>query len=160
MCGKPTIPSSRGLLQPIQGLVETTNEVRMGKILKTKRRHIVYCLSKHSMQEGILDIKMMDRPPTRESQREDCPNSGRLHHRAEGLQEIHAGSLRETAENPAHLVLLKRSIRLELVLEDTLPSDYVDPCRVRHKIPGVILQESIMFFYHSSAPMGSARALR
>jgi len=79
------------------------------------------------MQEGILDIKLMDGPLSRKSQREDCADSGRLYHRAEGLGEIHAGPLREATENPARLVPLKRSVRLELVLEDPLSNDYVGP---------------------------------
>jgi len=91
----------------MQRLVQATDKVWMGGILKTRRLHTVYCLSESAMQEGVLDIKLMNKPLTGESQGKHRANSGRLHHWAEGLQKVHTRLLRETAEYPTCLVPLK-----------------------------------------------------
>ena len=45
-------------------------------------------------------------------------------------------------------------VGVELVLENPLPSDNIGSWRARHKIPSVILQHCIIFFHHSSSPIG------
>ena len=138
MHSKPTVPSPRSLLQPI-GLVQTTNKIRMGGILKTRRLYAVNCISQGTMQKSILDVELMNRPAPRESQREHCVNSGWLHHRTESLREIHTRPLGKTTKNLVHHIPFERPVRPELVLEDPLPGDNVGPSRTRHKILGVIL---------------------
>jgi hypothetical protein len=43
------------------------------------------------------------------------------------------------------------------VLEDPLPSDNIGPRRTGHKIPGVVLEESTVFF-HSCSPIGVSKS--
>jgi len=95
---------------------------------------------------------------TRKSQREHCANCSWLHQRDESLREIHARAPSEAAEDPACLVPRKRPFCLELVLEDPLPGNNIGPCRTRHKIPAVILQQSIMFLHHSYLPIGISQS--
>ena len=45
--------------------------------------------------------------------------------------------------------------------ETRLPSTSrynISPCRMRHKIPSVILQQSIMFLHHSYLPIGISQS--
>ena len=67
---------------------------------------------------------------------------------------IHTRTLSKPSEDLASLVLLEGSVGVELVLEDPLPSDDIGPRRAGHKIPGVVLEQSIMFFHHSCSPVG------
>ena len=56
------------------------------------------------------------------------------------------------------LVPLEGAIRLKLVLEDPLPSDNISPGQTGHKIPGVVLQESTVFFLHSRSLIGISKS--
>lgn len=77
------------------------------------------------MQERILHIKLVNRPGVGDGQGEHGMNRARLDHWAEGLIVVGAGSLGETAKNPASLVPVQGAIRIELVLENSLASDDV-----------------------------------
>ena len=85
-------------------------------------------------------------------------NSSGLHHRTESLIKVHTRPLGKTTKNPTCLVPLEGAIRLKLVLEDPLPSDNIGPRRAMHKVPGVILKKSIVFFLHSWSPMGISKS--
>jgi len=90
----------------------------------------------------------------RKSQREHCANNSRLHHRTESLIEIHTRELSDTTKYPTGLISLKGTIGLEFVPEDPLASDNVGPRGARYEIPCVILQKGMVFFFHSSSPVG------
>jgi hypothetical protein len=47
------------------------------------------------VEEGILDIELMDRPTLGEGKGEDCPNSGELDYGPEGLVIVHSRALGE-----------------------------------------------------------------
>jgi len=115
----------RSLLQPVERLVEMANKLWMGGILKTRRLYTIDCLLQGAVKKGILHIKLMNRPTTRESQREDCPHSSGLHNPAENLIEIHARPLGETPKNLASLIPLQGPVGGELVLEDPLVRHHV-----------------------------------
>jgi hypothetical protein len=55
------------------------------------------------------------------------------------------------------LVPLEGAIGLKFVLEDPLPNDNIGPGRTGHQIPGVVLQESTVFF-HSRSPIGVSKS--
>lgn len=70
------------------------------------------------MEEGILHIKLVNRPTTRESQGKHCANVRWFDHRTEGLSKIDTWALSESTKNPTRLVPLERPVSVELVLED------------------------------------------
>ena len=110
------------------------------------------------MEEGILDIKLMNRLAAGEHQREDSPYCGWLDDRTESLGEVNAGALCEAAQHPARLVALKRSIRLELVLENPFASHNVGPRWTWDKIPRAVGQEGVELLLHSASPIGIGKA--
>jgi hypothetical protein len=62
VCGKPAVPSPGSLLLPVEGLVEAADPVRLRGINKSRRLAAVDCLRESTMQERVLDIKLVDRP--------------------------------------------------------------------------------------------------
>jgi hypothetical protein len=52
------------------------------------------------MEEGILDIELMDHSLLREGKGENDSNSGELDDRAEGLVVVHSGALDEAPRGP------------------------------------------------------------
>jgi hypothetical protein len=62
------------------------------------------------------------------------------------------GPLGEAAKNPTSLVPFQGAVRVELVLEDPFLGDDVGANRTRDKIPSVVGDQSIIFFFHSTTP--------
>jgi hypothetical protein len=54
------------------------------------------------------------------------------------------------------LVLIKRAICLELVLEDPLTSDDIGPKRTRNQVPYAVRQQGLVLL-HSETPVGVSR---
>jgi hypothetical protein len=69
------------------------------------------------MEEGILDIELMDRPVAGEGEGEDDANSGELDDRAEGLIVVHSGALGEAPKDPTGLVAVEGAILGQLVVK-------------------------------------------
>jgi hypothetical protein len=67
------------------------------------------------VEEGILDVKLMDRLGAREGEGEDCVNGGELDDGAEGLVVVHSGALGETPKDPTGLVAVEGAVRDQLV---------------------------------------------
>jgi hypothetical protein len=106
------------------------------------------------MKEGVLDVKLVYWPLAGDSQREHCPDGGRLDNRAEGLGKVDARTLGEAAKNPTCLVTLQGTVGMELVLEDPLARDDVGMSRARDQVPSLVLEKGGVFFLHSSPPIG------
>jgi hypothetical protein len=56
------VPSPRGLLEAVEGLVKPTNMLRMSVIDEAGRLLAVDLLIKSAMKKGILDIEMVNGP--------------------------------------------------------------------------------------------------
>jgi hypothetical protein len=67
------------------------------------------------MEEGILDVELMDHPDPGESEGEDNVNSGELDDGAKGLIVVHSGALGEALKDPTGLVAVKGAVRGKLV---------------------------------------------
>jgi hypothetical protein len=67
------------------------------------------------VEEGILDVELMDRPVPGEGKGEDSANSGELDDEAEGLVVVHARALGEAPKDPTGLVAVEGAIRGKLV---------------------------------------------
>jgi len=101
VCSKSTVPGMGRLLKSIEGLVQAADVVRMSCILEASWLSTVNCLRESPVQGGVLHVQLMNRPATRECQREHGANCGRLDNWIEGLVEVHAWTLAEAAEGPS-----------------------------------------------------------
>lgn len=95
------------------------------RINKVRRPLAVYSLVKHAMKEGIFDVELVDRSGMGGGDAKNNVNGGGFNSRAEGFNIVDAWLLRIPANNPSCLVTSKRTIGMEFMLEDPLPSDYV-----------------------------------
>jgi hypothetical protein len=62
------------------------------------------------MEEGILDIELMDHPDSGEGEGEDGTNGGDLDDGAKGLIVVHSMALGEAPKDPTGLVAVKGAI--------------------------------------------------
>jgi hypothetical protein len=104
------------------------------------------------VQERVLYIELMNGPGAGDDQGEHRADGGRLDHRAEGLIVVDAGPLGEDAKNPTSLVPFQGAVRVELVLEDPFAGDDVGANMTRDKLLSIVGDQSIIFFFHSTAP--------
>jgi hypothetical protein len=103
------------------------------------------------VQEHILYIELMNGPGAGDGQGEHRADGDRLDHRAEGLIVVDAGPLGKAMKNPASLVPFQGAVRVELVLEDPFVGDDVGANRMRDKLPSIVGDQSIIFFFHGTA---------
>ena len=75
-----------------------------GWVLETGGLTGIYGLSKCTMEESILDIKLMNGPAPRESKTENYADGSGLDDRAESLIVVHPEALIESANHPPSLV--------------------------------------------------------
>ena len=99
MRGEAAVPSMGSLLETVERLVQTTDKVGLGKILESGGMSCKHGLHQGAMEEGILDIELMNRPLARESQREHCADRGGLDDLTEGFGKVDARTLGEAAKN-------------------------------------------------------------
>ena len=104
------------------------------------------------MEESILDVQLMNRPRTGQSQSENNSDSGRFDNRAESLIVVDAGPLSESPKNPTSLVMIKRAISQKFTAKDPFTSDEVDAVRSRDQVSGAIGLECIKLGLHRCPP--------
>lgn len=106
------------------------------------------------MNEGVVDVELVDWPVTCCSQGEDGANDSRFDDRAGRIVVVDVGVLREAANNPSGFVLFKVTVLLELVAVDPLPTDDVSSGRSRNELPGLVGCESVELGLHGGASVG------
>jgi hypothetical protein len=79
------VPRSRRLLQAVEGRVESTHQLRVHGVNEAGRLRAVDSLRECAVEEGVLDVELMNGQTPRDSQSQHSPNSGRLDDGAEGL---------------------------------------------------------------------------
>jgi hypothetical protein len=92
------------------------------------------------VEEGILDVELMDRPIPGEGEGEDGLNGGELDDEAEGFIVVHTGALGEASKDPTDLVVVEGAVRGQLVAKEPLVSDHVGAWWTRHQVLGVVGQ--------------------
>ena len=92
------------------------------------------------MEEGILDIELVDRPGAGGSNAEYSTDGGWFNHRIERLIIINALALSEAANHPTGLITRQGTVGVELVAEYPLASYHIDTCRLRNQRPSRILK--------------------
>jgi hypothetical protein len=105
------------------------------------------------VQEGVLDIELVNWPGASEGQREHRADGGRLHNRAEGLVVVDSGALSEAPKNPASLVSFQGTIGPSLVRPEPLAGDNVGVGRTGHQIPCLVGDERRVLL-HRPTPVG------
>jgi hypothetical protein len=63
------------------------------------------------VEEGILDVELMDRPVPGEGEGEDDANGGELDDGAEGLVVVHSGALGEALKDPTGLIAVEGAVQ-------------------------------------------------
>jgi hypothetical protein len=132
------VPCSRRLFQAVEGLVEPAHQLRVRGVNEGSGLRAVDGLGDCAMEEGVLDVELVHGPTPGDSQSQHSPDGGRLDDGSEGLIVVHLGALSEPPEDPTSLVPIKRTIHLELVLEDPLVGDDIGPRRPRNQVPRAV----------------------
>jgi hypothetical protein len=70
-------------------------------------------LRQGAMEEGVLHVKLVDRPVPGQSESQDSPDGGRFHHRIESFIVVNPGTLSEAPEHIASLVPLQGPVGVE-----------------------------------------------
>ena len=117
------------------GLLKKAHMVRKGFVDKARRLREIHRFMEITMQEGILDIKLMDGPCLRGGNTEHDMDSSGFDHRAEGFIIVHTLTLGEATHHPTCFVACQRTVHVELVVKDPFPRDHIDTCRLRHQRP-------------------------
>ena len=84
------------------------------------------------MEDGILDIQLMNGPQLASGNAEHRLNGGRLDDGTECLDLVNVDLLGEATKHPPCFVARERPIRVELAPEDPLAYHDVCTCRTRH----------------------------
>lgn len=107
----------------------------MSVVDEAGRLAIVHRLCHSVVEEGIIDIQLVDHLIHREGEREDSPNGGRFH------LIVHSQVLSEASMDPTCLVTIQAAINFELVAEDSLPDDHIGTNGTWHQVSGVVGQQ-------------------
>ena len=148
----PLVPSTRGLLEPIERAREQAHVIRLGGVDEADRLLAVDLLGKVAMKKRVGDIHLVDGPGARDRQLQDGADGTRFDNRSESVGEVHTGTLAETANDPTSLVSLKGPIRSSLVPKDPLAADHISMRRPRHQLPGAVALKSVKLL-HRGEPM-------
>jgi hypothetical protein len=105
------------------------------------------------MEEGVLDVELMDRPVPREGEGEDGADGGELDDGAVGFVIVHSGALGEAPKDPTGLVAVEGAVRNQLVAKEALDGDHMGARRTRHQVPGVVGQQGHILLLHSPTPV-------
>ena len=70
MGGEATVPSPRGLLEAIERFVEAADVVQAGAVNETSRLRTIDRNIECPVEKGIVDVKLMNGPLTRDSKTE------------------------------------------------------------------------------------------
>jgi hypothetical protein len=83
--GEATVPHMRRLFEAVQGAVQPVNQIRTSDIDKAGGLAVVDSLYRSVVEEGILDVELMDRLVAGDGEGADGSNGGKLNDVIEGL---------------------------------------------------------------------------
>jgi hypothetical protein len=126
------------LLQPVQELVQATDQVRMSRVDEARGLAAEDRLGESVVKESIFDVELLNGPGLGDSSSEHRANSGRFYNQAEGLVVVDSGALSETPKDPTGFVAIKGPVSTELVREYPLAGDNVGAMRSGNQLPGPI----------------------
>lgn len=109
-------PCPVSLLEPIKRLVELSHLVgtTLNKALRLSHEDF---FSQITTQEGIIDIKLLEKPSLRKSNRENKSNCDKFYHWAEGFIQVKSRFLQESLGYNLALCLLTKPSGFSLTLK-------------------------------------------
>ncbi|CAL1397372.1 unnamed protein product [Linum trigynum] len=113
------IPITRCLTKPINGFMQPTHSC-VSRLAKTLQKFHIDLLINITVQEGIVDVQLMNMPPTTDSDRDEAMNSDQIGNGGEGILEIKTFDLSISLCHKTIFVTLYRPIGIKLDLEDPL----------------------------------------
>jgi hypothetical protein len=120
----------------------------------------VDCLSESTLEKGVLDVELVNRPTSRDCKGQHSTNNSRLDDRAEDLTKVNTRALRVSTNNPVSLVALEEAIGVVLDLEHPLVGDNIS-------LDGRGTRSQVLFWERATISssiaarqLGSARAAR
>jgi hypothetical protein len=150
---KPTVSSPGCLLEPVQALVQATDQVRVSRVSEARGLTAEDCLGESAVEEGIFHVELLNGLVMGDSSGEHCVNSGQFYNRVEGLIVVDSGALSETPKDPMGLLAIKGLISTKFVREDPLNGDNVGAPRSENQHPGPIADQGFVLFRHSRTTM-------
>jgi hypothetical protein len=149
------VPGPRRLLEAIEGAVQPVDQIRVSDVDEAGGFAAVDSLRQSAMEEGILNIELMDRPVPGEGEGEgeDSANGGEVDDGAEGLIVVHSGALGEAPKDPTGLVAIEGASRCQLVAKEPLAGDHVGVGRTWYQVLGVVGQQGRVLLLHSLTPV-------
>ena len=106
-----------------------------------------------AIEEGVIDVELMNRPFIGERNDEDGAHGEWFHNQTERLLKINTGSLRDAAEDPTRLVSIQGAIGLQLVLKNLFTCNHISTSGTWNKVPHVISAQGCELVLHSEAPV-------
>jgi hypothetical protein len=95
------------------------------------------------VEEGVLDVQLMNQPRAGQSQCENNSNGGWLDNWTKTLLIVNPRPLSKASKNLPSLVAIKRAVRQKLVMIDPFTGDDVHTRWTGNQSPSVIGQERI-----------------
>ena len=148
-----TKPSPGSLLEAVQRPVEAADMRAALGVYVAGGLLIVDGLHERAVEEGVVDVKLMNRPLVGECNGVDGAHGGQFHDRTERLLKINTGSLREAAEDPTRLVSIQGAIGLQLVSKNPFTCNHISTSGTWNKDPCVISVQGGKLVLHSEAPV-------
>jgi hypothetical protein len=99
---------------------------------------------KSTVEEGILDIKLANRPRAGDGKLQNELDGSLFDNWTESLVIVKVRTLRVATNDPTCFVAGKPAIRVKLLPKDPLPGDNISTRRTRNKGPGVLVEKSLV----------------
>ncbi|KAL2656120.1 hypothetical protein AAZV13_04G103300 [Glycine max] len=154
-----TKPSLRGLLQPIERSTQLTNKTILPLSNKPRRLLHINLLLKITMEESILNVKLMKRPMTHGCHSKKQTNSGDFSHRRKGVTLIKAINLSITFSYQSNLKPINLTIRPNFNCIDPSTTHSLLARWKRNKFPSTIIFKGLHFINHSLLPSRMTKCL-
>ncbi|XP_048556699.1 uncharacterized protein LOC125537428 [Triticum urartu] len=148
--GETLEPGARGLFKTIEGAAKSTDHT-IRSIVPRWLLHI-NLHTQLTIEKGVLDIKLRDRPMTNRSHNKESADNGHVGHRSKCLIIIGSLLLLKAIGHMSSFVALKRTIGASLNLVYPLAGDGTNTGRKGNQIPCARALKGSKLFGHRKLP--------
>lgn len=142
------------MFETVKGFVKTTDIVWKRSVNEARRLLTVDTLIESTMEEGVLNVKLMDQLVMGDSDGKNSMDNGQFDNWAKILLIINARLLREAMNYPSWFIAVKRAIGLVFMSENPFARYDVGVWRARIKIPRPIGMKRGDLVKHGMMPVG------
>ena len=153
MRGEAMEPRTRRLLEAVERALKLAHMIWTGGVEEAGGLLAVDVLLEPAVEEGVLDVQLVDRPAAGDGEGEDGADGRRFHDGTEGFPVVHAFLLSESSKDPARLVPCEGTVGVELVPEDPFACNNIHTRWTRYQSPSVILNQSVKLVKHCVVPV-------